>query len=168
MDEWLLIALGIPGHVRQALRSTIRCECGRLRTHLGVFKVLSGVDTVVTQAMWLCEEHAGQVDWGVLVIEIPTEDTMKQSIRTRIEAAEFDDQTYATARRLLQYAGPQGILRLGLWTLSQICGEKPEELRRQLDELATAGVAVWVDGEPVTLRFVLEEATPAGSGPAGV
>lgn len=166
MDEWLR-ALRIPGHVRQALRKTSRCECGKPRTHLALFQVLTGVDSVVTQAMWLCEEHAGQVDWGVQILEIPKGDEMKQSIRTRIEAAELDDMTYATARRLLQYANAQGVLRLGLWTLAQICGEEPDDLRRQLDALATNGIAVWVDGDPILLRFQMEKATPAGSGPAG-
>lgn len=160
MDEWLR-TLNIPGHVRQALRSTIRCECGRLRTHLGVFLALSGVDTVVTQAMWLCEEHARQVDWGVLVIEIPTgEDAMKTSIRTKIEAAEFDDPTYATARRLLQYANAAGVLRLGEWTLCQICGEEPADFRRQLETMAQAGIVTWMAGDPLLIRFVQGEATP--------
>lgn len=167
MDEWLR-TFQLPGHVRQALRKSSRCECGRPRTHLAVFQVLTGIDSVVTQAMWLCEEHASQADWGVRVFQIPGEDEMKMSVRTRIEAADLDDQTYATARRLLQYASPAGVIRLGLWTLSQICGEEPEDLRRQLDTLAQEGIAVWVDGEPILLRFQMEKATPAGSGPAGV
>ncbi len=118
--------------------------------------------------MWLCEEHASQVDWGVQVLEIPKGDDMKQSIRTRIEAAELDDPTYATARRLLQYANAQGLLRLGEWTLCQICGEEPEEFRRQLEQLAEHGLLAWFVGEPMLIRFALEEATPVGSGPAGV
>lgn len=131
-----------------------------MRTHLGVFQVLTVGDEVVTQAMWLCEEHAGQVDWGVQVIEIPKGDDMKQSIRTRIEAAELDDPTYATARRLLQYANAQGLLRLGEWTLCQICGEEPEEFRRQLEQLAEHGLLAWFVGEPMLIRFALEGATP--------
>ena len=167
MDEWLR-TFQLPGHVRQALRKSSRCECGRPRTHLALFQVLTGIDSVVTQAMWLCAEHAGQVDWGVQVIEIPGEDNMKTSIRTRIEAAELDDPTYATARRLLQYANAQGLLRLGEWTLCQICGEEPEEFRRQLQQLAENGLLAWMEGNPRHIRFVLGEATPAGSGPAGV
>lgn len=145
-----------------------RCACGQGRTHLGVFQVLSASGATVTQAMWLCAEHAGQVDWGVQVIEIPGEDNMKMSIRTRIEAAELDDSTYATARRLLQYASPAGVLRLGEWTLCQICGVEVDEFRRQLETLKREGLLAWVAGEPMLIRFAMEEATPAGSGPAGV
>ena len=115
MDEWLRL-LNIPYDQREHLRKTKRCACGRSRTHLGMFQVNSASGATVTQVMWLCAEHAGQVDWGVQVIEIPGEDNMKTSIRTRIEAAELDDPTYATARRLLQYANAQGLLRLGEWT----------------------------------------------------
>ena len=167
MDEWLRL-LNIPYDQREHLRKTKRCACGQSRTHLGMFQVNSASGATVTQAMWLCAEHAGQVDWGVQVIEIPAEDNMKTSIRTRIEAAELDDPTYATARRLLQYANAQGLLRLGEWTLCQICGEEPEEFRRQLQQLAENGLLAWMEGNPMHIRFVLGEATPAGSGPAGV
>lgn len=159
MDEWLR-ALGIPYDQREHLKSTKRCACGQSRTHLGIFHVLTVGEKLVTQAMWLCEEHAGQVDWGVQVLEIPKKDDMKQSIRTRIEAAELDDPTYATARRLLQYANAQGLLRLGEWTLCQICGEEPEEFRRQLQAMAEHELLAWMDGEPMWIRFVLGEATP--------
>lgn len=63
-QEWL-VGLGLPGWLMDELRGNQRCECGAPAVALGMWQ-----QHRTTNAMWLCTEHAGQVDGGVTVLPI--------------------------------------------------------------------------------------------------
>lgn len=65
ISDWL-VALGLPGWLRDELKGRQVCECGAPAAALGMWQ-----HARATNAMWLCAEHAGQVDGGVTVLPIP-------------------------------------------------------------------------------------------------
>lgn len=65
ISDWL-VALGLPGWLRDELKGRQVCECGAPAAALGMWQ-----HARATNAMWLCAEHAGQVDAGVTVLPIP-------------------------------------------------------------------------------------------------
>lgn len=96
MVNWLR-ALQIPGYVcDELIREEQCCECGRPAVAIGTF-VIGAVR--MQQAMWLCDLHAGLVDEGVSVHEIPEEFSMDRE-------ALFYALVRAELKRLMNRCGP--------------------------------------------------------------